>query len=137
MVPQRRHRTNLSLVMLALQLVATGIHVVPALVYPATGVRTTTRIVAEISSLGPVWVLTFGASSLVLGLTLWLKRGQAYGHLAAAAVWVMYATGLWLGTFANHPHGTVFFPTVATVITIVHVITAASYNEDAEGGTSP
>lgn len=129
----RRHRTNLSLVMLALQVTAAVVHIVPSLVYPVLSVRTTTRIVAEINSLGPVWVLCFGVSSLLLGITLRLGRGETYGHLACAAVWVFYATGLWLGTFATSPHGTVLFPIVATMTVTVHFITAASYNEDADG----
>jgi hypothetical protein len=129
----RQYRTPASVVLLALQAVATGLHVVPSLVYPPANVRTTTRIVAEISSLGPVWVLVFGVSSLVMGVTLAIDRGQAHAHLICAAVWVMYATGLWIGSLAVAPHGTVLFPVVATFVVIFHMLLAASYNEDAAG----
>jgi hypothetical protein len=127
---RRQYRLQSSVVLLMLQAVATVLHVFPNLIYSTHGIRTTTRIVAEIQSLGPIWVFAFGLSSIALVTTLWFKRGETYGHLACATIWVMYATGLWLGTFVEKPHGTVFFPVVASFIVAFHSIVAASYNED-------
>lgn len=107
------------------------LHAVPGLVYAPRIGRTTTRVVAYIQDLGPLWVLAFGATALLLGLTLLRRRGVHYGHLACAAVWVMYAVALWIGALADSPHGTVFYPTVTTVLVAIHMILAASYNEDA------
>ena len=131
--PHRQYRVSASVVLLVLQVTATALHVVPSLVYPVVAVRTTTRVVAQINSLGPVWVLAFGISALILGATLRLDRGQAHGHLICAAVWVMYATGLWIGSLAAEPHGAVFFPVITTFVIIFHMLLAASYNEDAAG----
>lgn len=117
--------------LLGLQVIAAGLHVVPSLVYPVSSVRTTTRVVAQVNALGPVWVLLFGLSSLLLGTTLAANRAQVHGHLSCATVWVMYATGLWIGSLATEPHGTVFFPVIATFVVIFHMLLAASYNEDA------
>jgi hypothetical protein len=119
-----------------LQLVATGLHVVPSLVYPHTALKTT-RVVAEINSLGPVWVLLFGVTSLGLGAALWWNRGETYAHLACAGTWVFYATGLWIGAFGEQPHGTILFPVVATMTVLFHTILAASYNEDIVDGGRP
>lgn len=128
----RQYRTPASLVLLTLQVIATGLHVVPSLVYPATtAIRTTTRVVAQISSLGPVWVLVFGVSSLLLGGAMAINRGQVHSHLICAAVWVMYSTGLWIGSLAAQPHGAVFFPVIASFVVVFHMLLAASYNEDA------
>jgi hypothetical protein len=133
--PFRRHyRLQSSVVLLVLQVAATALHVIPSLVYPPVSVRTTTRVVVAIQHLGPVWVLLFGCSSLALGAALWFGRpgrGEAYGHLFCAGVWVFYATGLWWGAFAEQPHGTVLFPVLATCVVGFHTIVAASYNEDA------
>jgi hypothetical protein len=133
--PFRRHyRLQSSVILLVLQLVATALHVIPSLVYPSNTAVRTTRIVVEIQHLGPIWVLLFGLSSLSLAAALWFGRpgrGEAYGHLFCAGVWVMYATGLWLGAFAEAPHGTVLFPVLATFLVGFHTVVAASYNEDA------
>lgn len=117
--------------MLALQVIGTAVHVVPSLVYSPAAAHSTTRIVAYLAHLGPVWVLAFGVTAVLLGADLWWSRGLWLAHLLCAAVWVAYDAGLWVGVFANHPHGTVFFPIVAVAPIAVHVILAASYNEDA------
>lgn len=123
-----RHRIQESVALLILQVAATALHVVPKLVYSA---HPTTRIVAYISSLGPIWVLLFGATSLMLGASLWWKGRQDYAHLACATVWVFYMVALFVGAFASSPHGTVFFPAVAAAIVGVHSILAVSYSDDA------
>lgn len=125
-----RHRLQVSYTLLALQVVAAAIHAVPDLVYPTRAGRTTTRIVAYIQNLGPTWVALFGVSALLLAGCLLLRRHVHYGHLASAAVWVMYATALWIGAYADLPHGTIFYPTLATVIVIIHMLLASSYNDD-------
>jgi hypothetical protein len=121
-----------SLLLLGLQAVAAVLHAVPGLVYPSRTGRTTTRLVAYIQDLGPLWVLAFGVSSLLLGGLLWRGRGVHYGHLGCAAVWVMYVVALWIGALADTPHGTVFYPVVTTIVFSFHLLLAASYNEDAE-----
>jgi hypothetical protein len=128
---RRRHRVQESVALLVLQIVATGLHVVPRLVYALPSARTTTRIVATLAELGPVWVVAFGVSALGLGAALWWRRQLASAHVMAAAVWVFYTVNLWIGALAVHPHGTVFFPIVTTLVIIFHMILAASYNEDA------
>lgn len=127
---RQHYRFQISAALLLLQVVATALHVVPDLVYAHASVRTTTRVVAEINSLGPVWVLLFGTSALILGAALWWGKRETYAHLACAGVWVFYAAGLWLGAFAAQPHGTVFFPIIVTAVAGLHTILAASYNED-------
>lgn len=127
---RHRYRLQSSLVLLILQLVATALHVVPSLVYPRTATRTTTRVVAEINSLGPVWVTLFGLTALMLAAALWWNRRETYAHLLCAGTWVFYSSSLWLGAFAATPHGTVFFPVVASAVAVFHTILAASYNED-------
>lgn len=113
---------------------ATVLHAVPRLVYaPRTG-RTTTRVVAYIQDLGPLWVLAFGVTSLLLAAALLRRRGVHYGHLACATVWVIYAVALWIGALADTPHGTVFYPVVVTIVFGFHLLLAASYNEDAGRG---
>ncbi len=132
--PFRRHyRLQSSVILLALQLAATAVHVVPSLVYPSAATARTTRVVVEIQHLGPVWVLLFGASSLTLASGLWFGkpgRGELIGHLFCAAVWVFFSSSLWLGAFAVTPHGTVLLPLVATFVILFHTILAASFNED-------
>lgn len=128
---QRRFRARASLVLLALQLAATGLHVVPSLVYPSSPYRTTTRIVAALSGLGPLWVLLFGLTSLLLTVGLLRGRGAHYGHVGCAGVWVFYATGLWFGAFGSIPHGTVLFPLLASFMVVFHMFLASSYNRDA------
>jgi hypothetical protein len=108
-----------------------ALHAVPGLVYASRLGRSTTRIVAYIQDLGPLWVLAFGITSLILSVALVRRRGVHYGHLACAGVWVVYAVALWIGALADKPHGTVFYPTVTTVLVAIHVILAASYNEGA------
>lgn len=129
---RRRHRTQESVALLGLQIVATAVHIVPRLVYAQRTIRTTTRIVAELADLGPVWVVLFGVTALGLGASLWWRRGEATAHILCAGVWVFYDVGLWIGALADSPRGTVFFPVVVLVIVVVHVILASSYNEDAE-----
>lgn len=124
----QRHRSQLSVALLGLQIVAAVLHAFPALVYPR-GNATTTRIVVYISQLGPVWVIAFGLTALVLAGLLTTGRGLHFAHLACAAVWVMYASSLWVGALGSDPRGTVFFPCLATTMVIVHVITASSYND--------
>lgn len=126
-----RHRVQVSAVLLTLQLTATVLHAVPGLVYATRAGRTTTRVVAYIQDLGPLWVFAFGVSGLVLAVALLRHRGVHYGHLACASVWVMYAVALWIGALADTPHGTVFYPTVTSVLVAIHMILASSYNEDA------
>lgn len=123
-----RHRIQESVALLILQVAATALHVVPTLVYSG---HPTTRVVAYISSLGPVWVLCFGATSLTLGASLWWRGRQDYAHLACAGVWVFYAVALFVGAFAGSPHGTIFFPIVASAIVVVHTILAIGYSDDA------
>jgi len=126
-----RHRLQVSITLLCLQAVAAILHAVPGLVYATRVGRTTTRVVAYIQDLGPLWVFAFGISSLFLGATLLRGRGMHYGHLACASVWVMYAVALWLGALADTPKGTVFYPTVTSVLVFIHLILAISYNENA------
>jgi hypothetical protein len=130
-----KHRTRESMLLLILQLVATGLHVDPQLVYARPGARTTTRLVAYLAELGPVWVLTFGATSLLLTVSLLKMRAVWMAHLLCATVWVFYAAGLWIGALLDTPHGTVFFPSVATAVATMHVILGVSYSDDDSGVT--
>lgn len=118
--------------LLVLQVVATAVHIVPRLVYAPRLIRTTTRIVAALAELGPVWVVAFGVTALGLGAALWWRRGQVTAHILCGAVWVFYDANLWIGALADTPRGTVFFPVVVAVIVAWHVIVAASYDEDAD-----
>jgi hypothetical protein len=129
---RRRHRTQESVVLLVLQVAAMAVHIVPRLVYASASERTTTRIVAYLAELGPLWVLAFGVTALGLGAALWWRRGLAQAHVLAAGVWVFYDVGLWIGALAEHPRGTVLFPVVVVAVIVVHVILAASYNEDGD-----
>ena len=94
---RRRHRTQESVALLALQVVATAVHIVPRLVYAQRQIRTTTRIVAELADLGPVWVVLFGVTALGLAASLWWRREQTTAHILCGAVWVFYDAGLWIG----------------------------------------
>lgn len=125
----RRHRSQLSVALLVLQVVAAVLHVTPSLVYPTRPI--TARIVLYISHLGPVWVLAFGLTSVALAVAYWVARYLDYAHLAAAGVWVMYSSSLWIGALAQSPRGTVLFPCVATALVAVHTIIAASYSDAA------
>jgi hypothetical protein len=118
-------------VLLLGQIVAAAVHVVPSLVYAPRQLRSTTRVVAYLADLGPAWVFAFGMTSVLLAGALWWKRGEWLAHLWCGAVWVMYCVGLWIGALGDSPRGTVLFPIVATIIVAMHVILAASYNEDA------
>jgi hypothetical protein len=131
-VPSRHRiaRTQVSVVLLFLQLVATALHVVPSLVYASYG-HPTTRIVAYISSLGPLWVLLFGATSVGMLVALRTGKGAYLAHVACGGVWVFYTIALWFGALASSPHGTVLFPVVTTALVFVHTILAGSYSDDA------
>jgi hypothetical protein len=128
-----RHRVHLSVALLVLQAIAAVLHAVPSLVYSTTARPTTTRVVAYVSQLGPIWVLVFGITAL--GLLVTMIRGRsahlAVAHLVAAGSWVMYASSLWIGALAAEPHGTVFYPCITTAMAIVHSIIASSYNDTA------
>lgn len=127
-----RHRVQLSVALLVLQAVAAVLHSIPSLVY-ASARPTTTRVVAYVSQLGPIWVLVFGLTAL--GLLVCLLRGHsnalAVAHLIAGGSWVMYASSLWIGALAANPHGTVLYPCIATALAVVHSIIASSYNDTA------
>jgi hypothetical protein len=129
---RRRRRVRESVALLVLQVVATAVHIVPRLVYSQRAGRTTTRIVAQLAELGPIWVVVFGVTALGLGAALWWRRGQAAAHILCGAVWVFYDANLWIGALADTPRGTVFFPVVVALIVVWHVILAASYDEDAD-----
>jgi hypothetical protein len=127
------HRLQVSYTLLTLQAVAAVVHAVPGLVYANRVGRTTTRVVAYIQDLGPVWVAAFGLSALLLAGALLRRRYVHYGHLACASVWVMYAVALWTGALLDTPHGTIFYPILASVVVVLHVVLASSYNDDVRG----
>lgn len=120
----------MSVILLVLQFVATGLHVVPSLVYSSTA-HPTTRIVVYISHLGPLWVLLFGVTALGMLFALRYQKGLYQTHIGCAAVWVFYSAALWLGALVASPHGTILFPVVTTALVFVHTILASSYSDDA------
>jgi hypothetical protein len=113
--------------MLILQVVAALLHSVPRLVYPNR--PTTTTVVVYINSLGPVWVTLFGVTALALGVAIIKRRWMNWVHLAAAAVWMLYASALAYGAWATK--GTWFFPIVAAAVVFVHTKLASGYDDDA------
>jgi hypothetical protein len=128
----RRHRVQESIALLGLQVVATAVHIVPRLVYSQRTNRITTRIVAQLAELGPLWVVMFGVTALMLSAALWWRHGQATAHILCGAVWVFYDANLWIGALADTPRGTVFFPITVAIIVAWHLIVATSYNDDAD-----
>lgn len=89
-------------------------------------------VVVYIDSLGPVWVILFGATTLGLAASLYRRKCMNWAHLSAAAVWVLYASALVYGAWATS--GAWFFPVVAAAIAFVHARLASGYDDDASRG---
>lgn len=113
--------------MALLQAVAAVMHAFPRLVYPNR--PTTTTVIVYINSLGPVWVVLFGVTALGIAASLYTRRWMNWSHLAAAAVWVAYASALGYGAWSTG--GTWFFPAVAAAVVFVHTKLASGYDDDA------
>jgi hypothetical protein len=113
--------------MLVLQVVAALLHAVPRLVYPNR--PSTTTVVVYISNLGPAWVILFGVTAPALGFTIVKRRWMNWAHLAAGAVWTLYASALVYGAWATK--GTWFFPILAVAVVFVHTKLASGYDDDA------
>ena len=113
-------RLVLSWVFASLQVIFAIIHGFSFLVYPAH--PSTVRIVAYIQSLGPIWVDAYGATSLLLIVSLLLRRLLPFSHSCCAGVWAGYSAALWWGALADRPMGVISFPVVATIIMIGHIV---------------
>jgi hypothetical protein len=115
-------------VLLAVAQVAIGVlHLWPHLVYPSN--PATTKVVAALSGLGPVWVVWFGLSGLLLVLSLYANRLIHVAHMLTGSSWLAYAFALEVGAWASH--GTHFLPAVTAIIAAVHIVAAVSYSNDA------
>jgi hypothetical protein len=115
-------------VLLAVAQVAIGVlHLWPHLVYPAN--PATTKVVAALSSLGPVWVAWFGVTGIALIVSLVANRLIHVAHMLAGSSWIAYAFALEVGAWSSH--GTHFLPAVTAIVAAVHIISAVSYSNDA------
>lgn len=125
-LPYRRAWT---VTLLAGQLIATGFHFFPRLVYPARPL-TTAGVVALTQNFGPIWIVLFGLSSVTVIVGLARNRGLHWAHAACATVWVIYAAVLFTGAVVTH--GTLWFPTVVTFLAALHAVCAWFYNDEAD-----
>jgi 4-hydroxybenzoate polyprenyltransferase len=123
----------MSWVLLGIQLVVAGVHLVPRLVYLPN--PRTARVIEFINTtLGPWWVVLFGLSTVALFLTLQRKRFRHFGHLSCVFVWVAYTVALWFGALTSRPVGPVLFASVATGLVFVHLVVATAYADDPREG---
>lgn len=113
--------------LLAFQLVAAVFHCFPSLVYPARP-TTTAGVVALSQNIGPIWVVLFGVSALLLVLGLARGRGLHWAHAACSTVWTIYAAVLFTGAIVTH--GTFWFPSVVMFLAVLHVLCAWFYNDE-------
>lgn len=120
-------RWQLSVVLAVAQLAIGILHLWPRLVYPAN--PATTKVVAALSGLGPVWVVWFGLSGIALVLSLYANRLLHVAHMLTGSSWLAYAFALEVGAWSSH--GTHLLPAVATIVAAVHIIAAVSYSNDA------
>jgi peptidoglycan/LPS O-acetylase OafA/YrhL len=122
-----KHWRALSEGLTALHVAVAVVHVFPRLVYGSK--PTTGTVVVYVSTLGPVWVILFGATALGMAVTLHRRRGRHWAHLAAAALWVLYTSALGIGAWATK--GPILFPIVAASVVFVHTKLAAGYEYEA------
>jgi len=122
-----KHWRALSQGLTALHMAVAIVHVFPRLVYGSK--PTTGTVVVYIGTLGPVWVILFGATGLALAVSLHRRRGRHLAHLAAAALWVLYTSALGIGAWATG--GPILFPIVAASVVYVHTKLAAGYEYEA------
>lgn len=87
-------------------------------------------VVAYIGALGPVWVVGFGLSGLLLVASVaWWRAVLSVAHALACGVMGALAIALWIGALASQPEGPVVSAALATAVTAAHIALSWFYVE--------
>lgn len=127
---RRSPRPFASWTLCSLQWVFALLHLVPPWAYSSAG-RTSVGVVAYINSLGPIWTIDFGLTSMILTVALLLRPKLLWvAHLLCGASFAAYSSALFFSAAFNHPAGPFTYPTLALFIFFAHGVLGYSYGGD-------
>lgn len=112
-----------------LQSVVAILHWFPTLVYGTRVANlTTSRLVFYINTLGPTWIIAFGASAVTIIIALLFRRRLlSTAHALCGAVWMGYSVALWFGAIGSPPLGPVLLPCLTTTLAFAHIVMGIAY----------
>lgn len=84
-------------------------------------------LVAYIEQLGPIWIISFGVSAVVLAASLVIRRYLPAAHSLSSAVWAGYSTAVLWTALTNDPKGPYLTSSLAVVITIINLMLVVGY----------